>query len=358
MLIAFSTTTFSQTSGIIRTSGNSGADSLRISNDSVFLKLSGVWVFQDTLPSVVHWSKLGNNDIISTNTTGVVRADTAFYLSSSLQTGMATTTGATLQLRSNGQDILKVRTPTVSSPVLLETGVTLTGSPSYTYKSVFGVPNTFGSSAANSMNFFGFNMNPTIDQSTHGTGTIVGFRYAPTITSLNGSAHFAWHNTAGDIRFGHLSGDGTRLLSVDNDGDVNAIAYDTSAFKIENDTLKPRKKEYIAYLYQDGTDAPVATVIKDDFGDITYGYVGGGKYMAVSGGQFTVGKTKVEISNNIMFDGSDSWLFIQSQIENDSKIVIETGKVGAVLSDGVLGQIPPSSTSEPIQNIITITVYP
>lgn len=51
LLIAFSATSFSQTIGIIRTSGNSGADSLRISNDSVFLKIGGVWVFQDTLPN-------------------------------------------------------------------------------------------------------------------------------------------------------------------------------------------------------------------------------------------------------------------------------------------------------------------
>lgn len=169
---------------------------------------------------------------------------------------------------------------------------------------------------------------------------------------------------------GSLSDTTLKVVMVASNGTVykasaTGVVYDTLHFTIASgggyDTVKLKNtppKEYIAILTQEGTDAPVATVIKDDFGDITFFYSGSGLYYAESAGaQFTAGKTKVEISNNIMFDGAESW-FIQSQIASSSEIGIETGKVGSSLSDGVLGQILALSTSGLIQNIITITVYP
>lgn len=79
LLIAFSTTTFSQTSGIIRTSGNSGADSLKISSDSVFLKIGGVWVFQDTLPEIATNVPNGIISSILTNDTTALHIQEVRY---------------------------------------------------------------------------------------------------------------------------------------------------------------------------------------------------------------------------------------------------------------------------------------
>jgi hypothetical protein len=63
----------------------------------------------------------------------------------------------------------------------------------------------------------------------------------------------------------------------------------------------PSYKVYTALLTQTGTDAPVATVLENTLGEITYSYAGVGKYSIISSGLFLTNKTVVffgDIVNN------------------------------------------------------------
>lgn len=127
--------------------------------------------------------------------------------------------------------------------------------------------------------------------------------------------------------------------------------YDTTQFKVVNDTLKPRKKEYIAYLYQNGTDAPVATVIKNTLGAVSYNYSSEGNFTATSSGLFTPGKTVVSMTNAAIYNPSeDDLTFVGAYPPNDSVIAIWT-TLGTVAANNILGNL--SSYA----NILHITVY-
>jgi hypothetical protein len=63
----------------------------------------------------------------------------------------------------------------------------------------------------------------------------------------------------------------------------------------------PSYKVYTALLTQTGTDAPVATVLENTLGEVTYSYAGVGKYSIISSGLFLTNKTVVffgDIVNN------------------------------------------------------------
>ncbi len=64
---------------------------------------------------------------------------------------------------------------------------------------------------------------------------------------------------------------------------------------------------YVAILNQKGTNAPTATVLKNDIGTITFSYISPGYYSIVGTGLFTVGKTFVMIgranTDTDIFDG-------------------------------------------------------
>ena len=58
-------------------------------------------------------------------------------------------------------------------------------------------------------------------------------------------------------------------------------------------------KVYTALLTQSGTDAPVATVLENTLGDITFTVDGEGTYNAISDGLFTINKTTSILSSTI-----------------------------------------------------------
>lgn len=54
------------------------------------------------------------------------------------------------------------------------------------------------------------------------TGTIRGFYYNPTITSIGGATHYAFESTAGKVKVSDLSGTGSRLVVADANGVLSA----------------------------------------------------------------------------------------------------------------------------------------
>jgi hypothetical protein len=60
---------------------------------------------------------------------------------------------------------------------------------------------------------------------------------------------------------------------------------------------EPKYKVYTALLTQSGTDAPVATVLENNLGNITFSYEQNGWYNIVSEGLFTENKTFSVIQN-------------------------------------------------------------
>jgi len=65
--------------------------------------------------------------------------------------------------------------------------------------------------------------------------------------------------------------------------------------------VKPYKV-YTALLSQGGTNAPVATILENTLGDITFVYIADGSYDILSSGLFTAGKTT---TNSQIYYSSD-----------------------------------------------------
>jgi hypothetical protein len=61
---------------------------------------------------------------------------------------------------------------------------------------------------------------------------------------------------------------------------------------------EPKYKVYTALLTQSGTDAPVATVLENTLGNITFSYNSDGNFNINSSSLFTINKTYVSISSN------------------------------------------------------------
>jgi hypothetical protein len=102
-------------------------------------------------------------------------------------------------------------------------------------------------------------IDPVINQ-INGTGTgsgaLRGIYYNPTVTSLGGSSHTAWHNTSGDIIFGNLSDGGnltTQVTLVDETGKL----------------IRQNGKTFFN-LYQ-GTVTPIGIQIDFAAGDYMFG---------------------------------------------------------------------------------------
>lgn len=144
-------------------------------------------------------------------------------------------------------------------------------------------------------------------------------------------------------------------------GSASGVVYDTTDFRIVSgggyDTVKLKNeppKEYIAILTQTGTSAPTATILKDDFGDISFSYIADGQYTATSAGaKFTVGKTETWVTNNYMGLGG---FYVNTTPIDASTVEIESGKYGGAL-ENIISNVP-TDNSNLIINVFHITVYP
>lgn len=108
-------------------------------------------------------------------------------------------------------------------------------------------------------------------------------------------------------------------------------------------------KVYVALLSQTGTDAPVATVLKNTLGFIpTFAYSGQGQYTINSSAGFTANKTWVNTPNTVN-DGDpfSTGYIIQCAIASTSQIVLTCSNIVSGGADGVINNTP-----------IEIRVYP
>jgi hypothetical protein len=85
-------------------------------------------------------------------------------------------------------------------------------------------------------------------------------------------------------------------------------------------------RSYTALLTQSGTDAPVATVLENTLGEISFSYTNPGVYKIESDGLFTVGKTWT--SSSLVNDGANG---VYQQV-----IVEASNTSGAFLPDEII----------------------
>lgn len=94
-------------------------------------------------------------------------------------------------------------------------------------------------------------------------------------------------------------------------------------------------KKYVALLTQSGTSAPVATILENTLGVITWTYDSAGTYLATSAALFTANKTAIllgSVNNTI-----DATTFLWTQNSNTSEIYVTT-YVSSALSNNVLSK--------------------
>jgi hypothetical protein len=101
-------------------------------------------------------------------------------------------------------------------------------------------------------------------------------------------------------------------------------------------------KVYKALLTQTGTDAPVATVLENTLGTVTYSYTSAGKWIAQSSGLFTLNKTYVILNPTVNIPR----FFYRTDSLDASNIPLEQYEIGAGYFDGLN------------KREITILVYP
>ncbi len=96
-------------------------------------------------------------------------------------------------------------------------------------------------------------------------------------------------------------------------------------------------KVYRALLSQSGTDAPVATVLENTIGTITYDYDSAGSYGLNSSALFTSGKTFVMgggSSNN-----ASTYVYL-GEINSTSRIGIRARDLEGTFSDDIMANTP------------------
>jgi hypothetical protein len=96
----------------------------------------------------------------------------------------------------------------------------------------------------------------------------------------------------------------------------------------------PKYKVYTALLTQSGTDAPVATVLENTLGNITWSYEEAGKYRANLAGAFTENKT-------FLLDNQDNTYYILKNLASTNYITYSTYVVlDDTLGDEFLNETP------------------
>jgi hypothetical protein len=93
-------------------------------------------------------------------------------------------------------------------------------------------------------------------------------------------------------------------------------------------------KVYTALLTQSGTDAPVATVLENTLGNITWSYEGVGKYRANLAGAFTENKT-------FLLDNQDNTFYMLKNLASTNYIAYSAYAVlDDTLGDEFLNETP------------------
>jgi len=90
----------------------------------------------------------------------------------------------------------------------------------------------------------------------------------------------------------------------------------------DNTPTEPPYKVYTALLSQSGTDAPVATVLENTIGNITFQYIDVGNYVGTSSALFTENKTFIVFSNT----ANGGYIYTDGQI-NNGEFVFFTARV-------------------------------
>lgn len=83
-------------------------------------------------------------------------------------------------------------------------------------------------------------------------------------------------------------------------------------------------KVYIALLTQTGTNAPVATVLKNTLGNIVWSRFDQGSYIGTLNSAFTEDKTLVIIPNQFIEIASDSFNSMEAGVNNTNSVFVKT----------------------------------
>ena len=112
-----------------------------------------------------------------------------------------------------------------------------------------------------------------------------------------------------------------------NESDMTVADFATA-------TSSTNYKVYTALLNQTGGNAPVATVLQNTLGTISFTYIESGKYSVNSSGLFTLNKTMLMITSFGKFEGGiiNTYRFLNTISDNtDSSLVIYVaGTMGGV----------------------------
>lgn len=105
--------------------------------------------------------------------------------------------------------------------------------------------------------------------------------------------------------------------------------------------LKPKYKVFTALVTQTGSESPVALVLENTLGDITFGYVSPGNYQVLSDGLFLIGKTTAFVTTNSKLSILPVITQYQVILEiNESnqpyKLTLYTGDVDGSLLDDII----------------------
>ena len=83
-------------------------------------------------------------------------------------------------------------------------------------------------------------------------------------------------------------------------------------------------KEYVAILSQSGTDAPVATVLQNELGPVTFSRTGVGQYTLTCTGAFSSGKVFISPFHSVLTDGGDTGFAFYADIIDSNVIAISS----------------------------------
>jgi hypothetical protein len=150
-----------------------------------------------------------------------------------------------------------------------------------------------------------------------------------------GVSQAALNDTAAAIR--NYTTENIRYVAPDS-GIVMTVVGDTAKFGVDTTYIKRLVKPYkvyVALITQFDTDAPVATVLENTIGDITFFRNDVGSYAIISSSLFTTGKTFLSYNNLTSDDGVSDYK-VMLTINSSSAISISTLNHSDTLQDGLL----------------------